>query len=406
MKLKNTSAQKAKELTTDPQFLSRVAKKMSELGMVGEEENGLIVFLSGITTILHNPKRRTSTLVTGSSGGGKSKVIETPLKLFPKDWVVRRASLTEHALVYNADSLDGKVLYVTEYDGGRQSQYYLRLLQSEGDISREFTVGRKTEVVQRLGSPVVLTATTREKIFPDDATRFLTTAINETPEHNLAVFRAELNGPPKSKEPAETVWHEAIQLMKDRYEPFVFPDWFGYLAEQVPRDKTRSKRDWNRFLGLVEAIAICNPDPNRDGKITPADYCIGFAILESALAATNHAVNENELSVRRAVEKLMKDTGRAVTIKEIRENLDWDDSMTYKWVRAAVKHALITYESGTAEKNVKRLLPVEETSSTFLPSPRRIIRDIKEFGPSVKYIDPVTGAEKTIVRAKGAVAGK
>jgi hypothetical protein len=394
----------APRLIKDRRFLFRAGKKMDELGLVREVRNRLIVFLAALTAIINDRRRRVSVLTTGSSGGGKSRVIETPLKLFPQEWVIRRASFTTEALAYNQESMDGKIFYVTEYDGGGSSKYNLRILQSEGELAREFTVGRKTDVTQRLGTPVVLTATTKEKILQDDATRFVTIAIDETAEQNVAVFKSELGMKADSGEPPEEVWQEATQLMKDGYEPFVFPSWFEYVAEQLPSDMVRTRRDWKRFLGLIEAIAICNPDSRRDGKITFADYAIAFRLLESAFAATTYAINENELWVQRAVERLRKESGQAVTISQVREYLEWNQSMTYKFVKAAAEHKLITYEPGTKEKNVKRLLPGAKTTSRFLPSPRRLIQDVKELGPSLEYVDPITGEVKTLVRGRGAAA--
>ena len=393
----------AAQLLKDRQFLFRAGRKMSELGLVGEARNRHIVLLGGVTAILKNRRRRASVLVAGPSGSGKSKVIESALELFPKEWVIRRASFTRHALAYNEESLDGKILYVTEYDGGRECQYNLRILQSEGEIAHEFTVGRKTDVTRRLGSPVVLTTSTG-KIFQDDSTRFLTINIDETAEQNVAVFKSELGVKADSGEPPKAVWQEAIQSLRDGYEPLEFPSWFEYVAEQVPSDKVRARRDWKRFLGLTEAVAICSPDPKRDGKITFADYVIAHGILESALAATMYAVNENELRVQRAVRRLRKEQDRAVTIKEVREYLGWKQEMTYKYVRAAADHKLIAYQPGNEEKNIKRLLPVVGTSGTFLPSPRRVLQDVKELGPSVEYVDPISGAVKTLARSRGAAA--
>jgi energy-coupling factor transporter ATP-binding protein EcfA2 len=387
---KEEVVREASELIKDRRFLFRAGKKIGELGLVGEVSNRLIVFLAALTTMIVDQKRRTSVVVTGPSGSGKTTLIELPLMLVPPEFIVRRASFTRQALAYGEESLDNKILFVEEYRGGAEAQYLLRLLQSQGEIAHERTVGGTTEVMRRLGSPVVLTTTTEETSFEDNATRFLPIAIDATKEQNQDVLKAEIGPRLEGEEPEIEVWQEAIQLLKNRYQPFIFPPWFSYIAEQVPAENVRARRDWKRFLGLLEAVAMCSPDPEREGKITFADYCVAYRVLNSALTATNHAVNEYELRLQTAVEELHRELRRAATIREVRDRLGWDASMTYKHVGAAVRHKLVEYEQGTHAKNVKRLLPIGGTG-TFLPHPELVFKTLKELGPSVVYADPISG---------------
>jgi len=271
---KKESIDSASQLIKDPRFLFRAGTKIGELGLVGEVKNRLIVFLAALTMIFMDHRRKVSVMVTGPSGSGKTMVIEKPLMLFPTDSVIRRASFTRQALAYGQEPLDKNVLYVNEYSGGKEAQYLLRLLQSEGVIAHEYTVGGKTSVTLRLGTPVVMTTTTDDQIFEDDATRFLTIGIDETSEQNLAVFKAGLGEKKESEEPPLEVWQEAVRLLLDNYtQPFIFPAWFDYVAEQLPRDQVRARRDWNRFLGLMEAVALCTPVHKRNNRIMFEDYC-------------------------------------------------------------------------------------------------------------------------------------
>jgi predicted transcriptional regulator len=402
LKSKNKIMDAAAQLIKDPRFLHRARKKIAALGMVGEVRNVLIVFLACLTLIL---KRKVSLIVTGPSSSGKSTVLQLPLKLFPPELVITRASFSRRAMAYGKEPLDDKILYVNEYRGGKEAQLLLRILQSEGEIAHEYTAGGKTEVTQRLGSPVVLTTTTEENIFEDDATRFLTIQINETSEQNLAVFKAEISPRKRSEEPKLEVWRQAIRLLKDSYDgDFPFPSWFEYVAEQVPRDKVRSRRDWKRFLSLIQAIALCRSQGDGNKEITFADYCVAYRIFNSAFTATAYTLNENELDLQKAVIRLHKQLGRAVTTKEIREELGWQESMTYKFVRKAVNHKLVQKESGTQEKNVKRFLPVPDSYGTFLPSPKKVLDNAEELGQSIKYLDPFTGEWKTVNRNAEKVA--
>jgi energy-coupling factor transporter ATP-binding protein EcfA2 len=398
MKSKNTVVEAARELIPDPRFLFRVGKTIENLGVVREVRNRLIIFLACLTMML---KQKVSVLVTGPSGAGKSHLIEVPIKLMPPETVIKRASFSRRAFAFGEGSLENMILYVNEYRGGREAQLLLRILQSEGEIAHEYTVGGKTVVTRRVGSPVVLTTTTEDDIIEDDATRFLTIRIDETSETNAAVFKAAITPGEKSEEPDPKVWQEAIRLLIENYKrPFPFPKWFGYIAEQVPRERVRARRDWKRFLAFMQAIALCRSQADAKREITFSDYCVAYHVLNDSLTATTYALNENELALQKAVGRLYGELGRAVTTKELREHLGWDESMAYKYVRASVKHNLIRYQPGTAEKNVKALLPVPETSGTFLPSPRQVLDNAKELGDSMNYISPLTGKLMTVRRSK------
>jgi hypothetical protein len=336
----------------------------------------------------------------GDSSSGKTTVIDKSLKLFPPEWVVKRASFSRRAFVYGEGSLDKTILSVNEYRANRVDQLQLRILQSDAEIAHEYTTGGRTKVVRRLGSPVVLTTTTEEQILEDDATRFLMIRLNPTPEQNLAVFKAAIAGETTASEPDVEVWQEAMRQLVSAYKKrYEFPAWFEYIVEQIPKERPRFRRDWKRFLGCIEAIALCRSQVDASEEITAADYCVAYRILNQAFTAAAFEVGENELAVQRTVTRLSNRFGRAVKISEIRDSLKWGDGMTYKHVRAAVKQKLIRYEPGTAEQNVKRLVPIERGSSTFLPSPEQVLQNAEGLPQSVEYVDPLTGELKKVSRA-------
>jgi hypothetical protein len=403
MKSNGKVIEAARELIKDPRFLFRVGNMIESLGVVGEVKNRLIVFLACLTMML---EQKVSVMVAGGSSGGKSTLIEIPLKLMPPDKVIKRASLSRKAFAFGEESLENKILYVNEYRGGREAQLLLRILQSEGEIAHEYTTGSKTVVTTRVGSPIVLTTTTEDDIVEDDATRFLTIRIDETSDQNAAVFKAAITAGGESDEPDLKVWQQAIRLLIENYEgAFTYPKWFEYVAEQVPREKVRARRDWKRFLGFIQAIALCRSQTDATKEITFADYCAAYQILNSALTATAHALNENELALQKAVKELYEELGRAVTRKELREYLGWDESMANKYVRASLKHNLVRCQDGTQKKNAKPLLPVPETSGTFLPTPWQVLNNAGGLpGGLTQYMHPLRGVLMTVRRSKKTAA--
>ena len=391
MTRQSTLSERATALINDPRFVFRAGKKIGELGIVRESRNRLIIFIACLTMFLDD---KVSVLVTAPSGSGKSTVIEVPLKLFPPECVVRRASFSRKALVFGQESLDKKVLYVTEFSGSKEARLMLRILQSEGELAHEYSVGGKTRVARRSGSPVVLTTTTEERVFEDDATRCLSIRVSETPTKILAVLKAALVSRKNAndEEPEVEVWQHAIRLIGERAKkPVEFPSWLEYVAEQLPHDKVRVQRDWKRCLAFLKAAALCRPHSGSEPGITFGDYCTVYRILNPALTATAYAVNENEVAVQNAVQELRKELGHPIATKQVADRLGWGDGMTYKYVRAALKHKLIQHEGGTREKNVKRLLPTTDGTKPFLPSPNGVLKEFRELREEASYVDPLTG---------------
>jgi len=337
-------------------------------------------------------KDKVSLVLTGPSGCGKSTIAEITTKLLPPEWVIKRVSFSRKAFAYGKELLDGKVLYVAEYRGGAEAQHLLRILQSEGELSHEYTVGGKTEVVQRLGSPVVLTTTTDETIFEDDSTRFLAIRVSEAPNKILAVLKNAIGRRAQLEEPPVEVWQNAFRLLQERVdESSRFPGWLDFVAEQLPREQVRVQRDWKRFLALLQAAALCRPQNGSAMKVTLGDYCVTYRIVNAAFTATTHAVSENEIAIQRVVKRLASETRQAVMIGTVRKELSWTKGMVYKYAHLAAKHGLVEFEPGTREKNIKHLLPTDDAVGNFLPNPKKVLEHIGRGGGKTEYVDPLTG---------------
>jgi len=281
----------------------------------------------------------------------------------------------------------------------------LRLIQSDGQISRESTTvrgsQRSTMTARRTGTPTVLTTTTQDRVFADDETRFLSVWADETPSQTLAVLKAKATKT-KAMAPADLeTWRKAMSLLKIRKHDFGHPPaWLQYVAEQLPLQEVKTRREWERCLGFFKAVALCrrSPDPDQVLDITFADYCTAYRILEPALRASMPDILGRHQDLKSAVGRLHKDRGRAVTADEIADELNWKIALVYKHLTAAVRLGLVMYEPETREKNQKRVLPTKATTPGFLPSPWKVFKNNPEIGPEARYVDPLTGKRKVLRR--------
>ncbi len=392
---------KAQRLISEPRFLYKAGQKIGEIGVVGEERLRLIVFLAAVT---RNLPDKASVLVKGSTSSGKSTVVKHVLQLFPPSCIVDRAGLSKKAIPHGHGNLGDKILLMTEYQSGREAQFFLRLMQSEGQIKHEATTvrgaNRRTKTYTRTGIPVVITTTTLDKVFPDDETRFLSSYVSEGPEQTLAILRAQARGKPCIDSKDLELWRAATGLLRTKPGDFgIPPNWLDYVAEHLPLGEVRVRRDWIRFLAFLRAVALCRPRPDRGPlDISSGDYCVAYKIFEPVLVASVRELPAQEMQVAQTIARPNKETGEAATIRDVAKRLGWKEDLVRKRAKSAVKNRLAEFEPGNREKNVKRLVARDDATKKFLPTPRQVLKHHKDIGRKIKYVDPFNGTWKVVRR--------
>lgn len=396
----------ALQLLRDPQFLYRLGQKLHEMGVVGEEKNCLTLFLATVTRSLDHP---ISVLIKGPTSSGKNNAVRNVVSLLPPECVITRSSLTKKALAYGTEDLSGKVIYLFEYQGGKDAQYMTREIQSEGSLQHEHTVvsggGRSTQIAMRIGEPVFLSTTTADRVYADDETRFLSLRADESEDLTRKVLRAKFQPTqPKVGQPGIEIWQEAIRLLASDPRAFHYPDWFGFVADKIPAGEPRSRRDAERFISLLKAVAHCKSfsDGRHDRKgaieIELADYCIAYELLSEGFNFTYSGAHPHALKVAETVRKLHADMKRPVTVKEVADHNAWEQALAYKWVNAAIQNKLVVREAGTQQNNLKRLIPGVDTEKHFLPHPTLVLTEGQDDVQRVTFINPLTGKPITLQR--------
>ncbi|MGA8538800.1 MAG: hypothetical protein WB566_04835, partial [Terriglobales bacterium] len=318
LKITKELQRQAMELLAEDDFLYRVTQVAKRFGIVGEVANVLIVFLACVARTLFTPP---SVITKGVTSSGKSTVATAVTQLFDPNLVLERSGMSKLALAHASGNLTGKILLIDEHRCGKDAQQLLRLLQSEGRIAHEYTVvrgrHRETATAKRIGRPVVLTTTTELKVFADDETRYLTIWSDESPEQTGEIMRAKIRSRPKIEEQELTLWRAATSLLTARPGDFEQPPaWLNFVADQVPRDNVRVRRDWPRFLTFCCAVTLCSGRREKDAplNITFEDYCIAYKILNPVFAATLEGISDKEIELVRVLAKLALQHGRGVTV--------------------------------------------------------------------------------------------
>jgi type IV secretory pathway ATPase VirB11/archaellum biosynthesis ATPase len=91
----------ALELLHDPRLLDRILADFERCGVVGEETNKLVSYLSVVSRLLEAPL---AILVQSSSAAGKSAIMEAVLAMLPEEQRVQYSAMTGQSLFYMGET--------------------------------------------------------------------------------------------------------------------------------------------------------------------------------------------------------------------------------------------------------------------------------------------------------------
>ena len=337
-----------------PGLMDRIAADIAALGVIGEAENALTVYLAALSRKLDRPL---AVLIHSTSAAGKSALMDAVLDLVPEEERVAYSAMTGQSLFYLGEAdLKHKALAIAEEEGARHAAYALKLLQSQGALTiastgKDPATGKLVTQDYRVEGPVALMLTTtaidldeelsnRCLVLTIDESRAQTRAIHarQRYEETLAGLAARENGTA-----IRTLHHNAQRLIRPVKVVNPFAEHLTFLD-----DKTRTRRDHRKYLGLIRAIALLHQHQRPIARLAragmePVEYI--EATLDDIAAANRlaHAVLGTTLDElppqTRALLGLVRDhvAARAVadgvtardvrfTRREVREACGWGDT--------------------------------------------------------------------------------
>jgi DNA primase catalytic core len=273
-------------LLRDPRLVERIVEDFAVCGMVGEETNKLIGYLSAVSRHLEKPL---AVIVQSSSAAGKSSLMDAVLAFVPEEHRKQYSSMTGQSLFYMADTdLQHKVLAIVEEAGAQRASYPLKLLQSEGEVSiastgKDPVSGKHVTHEYRVKGPVMLfLTTTAPQVDEELMNRCLVLSVNEDRAQTQAIHRAQRESQTldgllrKRKRDAVVKLHRNAQRLLRRLH--VANDLALELS--FPDSMTRTRRDHMKFLTLIQAIAFLH-QWQREVKTTLDENGQPFEYIET-----------------------------------------------------------------------------------------------------------------------------
>jgi hypothetical protein len=124
--------QSAKKYLTSKNLISNLQKDLQHIGILGEDENALILFLAMASHKSENPF---SVLCLAKSGIGKSYLLNKLADCMPKNTFSFHTQISENALYYfDSKQIDGKTLFIEDLEWTNRLLMPLATLQTQGKL--------------------------------------------------------------------------------------------------------------------------------------------------------------------------------------------------------------------------------------------------------------------------------
>ncbi len=252
----------ALDLLKAPDLLDRILNDFDRCGVVGEQNNKLIGYLAAVSRKLDKPL---AVMVQSSSAAGKSSLMDAVLAMMPEEDKVQYSAMTGQSLFYMEDGdLSHKILAIAEEEGAHQASYALKLLQSEGELSIAST-GKDPETGKHVTHPytvkgpvMIFSTTTAIDIDEELMNRCLVLSVDESREQTRAIHEQQrlsrtLEGlrAKKQRQSILSIHKNAQRLLKPLLVMNPYSKQLTFLD-----DRTRLRRDHEKYLTLIDVIAL------------------------------------------------------------------------------------------------------------------------------------------------------
>ena len=248
-------------LLKTPDLMARILADFEACGVVGEATNKLTAYLAATSRKLDKPL---AVVVQSSSAAGKSSLMDAVLAFIPTEETIRYSAMSGQSLFYMGQTnLKHKVLAIAEEEGASRASYALKLLQSDGELTMASTGkdadGNLVAQEYKVEGPMSLfTTTTAIDVDEELLNRCLVLSVDEGREQTAAIHRrqrerrtlAGLLGK-ESKDAILTLHQNAQRLLRPLAVVNPYADQLTFLS-----DRTRTRRDHEKYLSLIDTIAL------------------------------------------------------------------------------------------------------------------------------------------------------
>jgi len=308
-----------------PDLPGRILADFAACGIVGEDTNKLMGYLAAVSRKLSAPL---AVVVQSSSAAGKSSLMEAVLAFVPEEERTQYSAMTGQSLFYmGQDSLKHRILAIAEEEGASRASYALKLLQSEGVLTIASTgsdpkTGNLVTQEYRVEGPVMLMMTTTAIDLDEELlNRCMVLTVDEGREQTRAIHRLQrekrtLAGLARREvlKSVLEIHRNAQRLLRPLAVVNPYADQLTFLDGQ-----TRTRRDHEKYLTLIDAIALLHQHQRPVRSVTVEGRAIDY--IEATVADIELANRLAHEVLGRSLDELPPQTRRvlAAVIGHVRD---------------------------------------------------------------------------------------
>jgi len=286
----------AKKYLSDKNLIINLQRDLEKIGILGENENALILFLSMASHKSENPF---SILCLAKSGIGKSYLLNKLSDCLPKNAFSFHTQISENALYYfDSKQIDGKILFIEDLEWTNQMLTPLSTLQTQGKLIKTRATKNKDGMIHSTtfevsGKLCLIACAYSEKNYEQLSLPFLCLHLNHSnlQDVNIMDYQKKCKaGLINQAEIAETQRKLQCVIASLKSANIVNP--FATLIN-LPDDVPHPRKTLLLLLNFIETITFFN-QYQRDTivneqtgevlvKTNPQDIELAFSLLKNSL---------------------------------------------------------------------------------------------------------------------------
>lgn len=303
----------------EPKLIERLREAFHKAGIMGEETNTLVAYLAGVSRKLERPL---AIIIQSASAAGKTTLMDAVLSFFPQEDRVKYSAMTGQSLYYLGETnLKHKILAVVEEAGAEKASYALKLLQSEGELTiastgKDPTTGKMVTQEYHVEGPVMIFLTTTAIDLDEELqNRCLTLAVDESAEQTGRIHRVQRERRTLAGLIAREERKDLLRKLCNAQRLLAPVDVLNPYAPALtfPTERTRNRRDHEKYLTLIDSIALLHQHQRPRGKAVPSPNAPGGAMLEYIEVTLEDIALANQLApevLGRSLDELPPQTRR------------------------------------------------------------------------------------------------
>jgi len=294
--LSEQEQQAAKKYLTDKNLIKNLQNDFEQIGILGEQENALILFLAMASHKFNNPF---SVLCMAKSGIGKSYLLQKLADCMPQNAYSFHTQISENALYYfESHQIDGKVLFIEDLDFTHQMLNPLATLQTQGKLIKTRATKNKDGLLHSTTFEVsaklcLIACAYSEKNYENLSLPFLCLHLNHSQTQDIEImnYQRKISAGLIDKTVISETAHR-LKCVLATLEPVRVINPFAPLIE-LPENIPHPRKTLLLLLDFIEIVTFFH-QAQREQKVNeqtgevyiesnPQDIELAFLLLKNSL---------------------------------------------------------------------------------------------------------------------------